>query len=135
MHYSRNLTKLTKMAKLTKKMVKEAIVGSAGIVSLVAKRCNVSRQAMSKYFEKHDSFKELLIQEKESLLDLAECKIINLIQTGDTKVVQWFLERKGKVRDYGDKQELDLLESPRLVVNIEKTFHGEDENKGKTLND
>jgi len=87
-------------------MVREAIQGSGGIISIIAKRCNVTREWMSKYLHKHKTLLKALKEEKESVLDMAEAKIISSLNNGDIKTVKWYLLTQGKDRGYSKREEI-----------------------------
>jgi len=123
MFYERNLTNLTKMAKLNKKKVRNAIPGSMGIYAIMAKKCEVSRSAMTQFLQK-DRNKNILKEieeEKEKLLDTTEIKLIELINEGDFQAIKLLLTTKGKNRGYTERQEVEQIGEPAIFNLIEKS--------------
>ena len=90
------------MRKLTKSNIKDAIKGSGGIISTIAKRLNVAWGTAKTHIEKYEETKQAYQDEVESILDLAESSIYKSIKEGDTQDAKWLLSKRGKQRGYGD---------------------------------
>ena len=99
----------------TKEQVEEAIKGSVGIMSTIAKRLDCNWRIAKKYCEKWECTKIALANENESIIDLAESKAFSLIKEGDAGMIKWFLSRKGKERGYTERQEITGAEGKDLI--------------------
>lgn len=87
--------------KCTEIQILEAIKGSAGIKTTIAKRLGISFHTLQSYIKKYDSVKDALLDEEETVLDMAEGNLFKLIQNGDVSAIFYFLNNKGKRRGYG----------------------------------
>ena len=96
----------------------EAIKGTGGIISTIAKKLNCSWTAADKYTSNWESTKKCLEDERETVLDLAESAVIREIQNGDIQAAKYMLSTKGKRRGYTEKQEIEMTGSG-LPVKIE----------------
>lgn len=91
--------------KISKKKLMEAIEGSGGIISVVAKRLNVSWHTAKKAIEENPETKQIYDDESDRILDVAENVILKAIKNNDVSTAKWYLSNKGKFRGYG---EIDL---------------------------
>lgn len=111
------------MARITKKKFKEACTGSGGVGTVVAKSMGVTRGAVYHYLKKHPDMKKFLEEEGEKIIDVAEHNINKKIVEGDVDVSQWALtnRKRGKVRGYGHKQEMEVTGTAATFNLIEKS--------------
>ena len=108
------------MTKLTKEMVRKAVENSGGVYSVIAQKCGVGRSTMSMFLH-NEKNKDLLIeinQEKEKALDMAENKLMKLIEDGEFQAIKFFLGTQGKSRGYVEKSEINANLSPGYKVEI-----------------
>ena len=102
----------------TAKQFINAIPGSGGIISTIAKRIGCDWQTADKYIKKYAKIQLVYQAEKETIKDLSESVLITNIQlvakaqkeTGkmqDAGDAKWFLSRIAKDRGYSDKQEFE----------------------------
>ncbi len=101
--------KKVKVAILSKTKVREAISGTMGIYAVIAGKCGVSRQAVSKFLqnEKNQDLVEEIKEEREKLIDVGERKLIELINQGNFNAIKLLLTTKGKDRGYIERQEIE----------------------------
>ena len=98
----------------------EAIPGSSGIISTIAKRVGCRWQTAQSYINDYPTIKAAFDAERESLLDIAESVLANNIKvallqqqlgkgtvTADSTDAKWLLSRLGKHRGYAEKQEVE----------------------------
>lgn len=66
----------------------------------IAESLKVSRQYLARYIHEHleDVFKDV----EEKRLDVAEFRMMQNIDHGDQGAIQYFLDRKGRSRGYGE---------------------------------
>ena len=113
------------MAKLIQKTFKEALEGSGGNQSIIAKKLGKSRSTITKFLNKNPKMKDLLEIESERIIDVAE----NIIDHDITKnrnidSSKWKLlnSKRGKARGYGPKQELEHSGGSTTFNLIEKSI-------------
>jgi transposase len=93
---------------MTNETIIEAIKGSGGIISTIAKRLNVSWHTADKYIQQSDETKEALADEREAILDMAEGALYGSIKEGNTQDAKWLLATKGRKRGFNEKIDIDL---------------------------
>jgi hypothetical protein len=103
-------------SKTTDKQIVEAIKGTGGIVSIVARRLGCDWHTADKYCKRNETTIQAIEDEKESLLDLAESTIGKSIQDGDVQTSKWLLMTIGKKRGYSEKQEMEISGQGQLVI-------------------
>lgn len=91
------------MGRLTIHRFMKACKNSGGIITLIAKKMDVSRQQLYLFLDKNPEMFKYLEEERNQIIDVAESKLFTAIQTGDLDSVKWFLSRVGKRRGYADK--------------------------------
>ncbi len=96
-----------KLLNYTEEDILEAIKGSAGIVSTIAKKMDCNWHTAKTYINKYDSCKEAYSSEEEKVLDMAESTLYNSIKEGNTQDCKWLLSTKGKKRGFSEKTEID----------------------------
>ena len=117
--------------KCTESQIIDAIKGSAGIKTTIAKRLGISFHTLQSYIKKYDSVKNALLDEEETVLDMAEGTLFKLIQNGEISAIFYYLNNKGKRRGYGftDKkqtQEQTQTEEHRTGVLVTPGMLSED---------
>ena len=91
-----------------KKKFIEALKLNLGNITEACKASNVGRQTYYDWIDKDDDFKQSCEDVSESLLDLAENKLLEKINKYDTTSIIFFLKTKGKKRGYIEKQEFEV---------------------------
>ena len=94
----------------------DAIPGSGGIVSTIARRVGCEWHTARKYIDEHPTVKQAYDNEREVLLDLSESVIVTSIKDGNTQDAKWLLSRMGKQRGYGDAVALTGKDGGPIVV-------------------
>jgi hypothetical protein len=88
------------MRNFTREQIQDAIDGSGGIISFVARKLgcdwHTAKTAIAATTEQRAAFD----MEKQSVLDMAETQIIQAIKDGDLSVCKWYLSTKGRSRGY-----------------------------------
>ena len=81
---------------------------------LIAQDIGVCRATLYTYLrnEMNISYKDM----RESMLDIAENKLLKNILDGNQNAIQFFLDRQGKNRGYGEKQQLDRQDVPTINI-------------------
>jgi len=108
----------------------EAIKGTAGIVSTIAKRLEVDWHTAESYIKKYPEALKSFQDEREGILDMAEATILTAIKSGDTGSAKWLLSTIGKKRGFTEKQEIEIsgeLGTPVKFVFVDPPKkHGEE---------
>jgi len=99
--------------KLTKKIIEKAIIGSSGLISTIAQKLNVSRVTVRNYLKKYPELEDLIIEEKENILDFTESKLIKKIQEEESWAIKYLLSTQGRKRGYGKEPAEEL---PRTIA-------------------
>ncbi len=104
------------MVKITKHFFEEAVKGSAGSLTLIARRLNCTRRAVEKYLKKYP-IQPFLNSEIESFLDIAENKLKEAVLNGQPWAIKYYLSTKGKSRGYGPENgtSINILKEPIIV--------------------
>jgi hypothetical protein len=108
--------------KRTKSQVLEAIKGSRGIKTQIAKRLGVSRMTLDRYLSRWSSAQDAYTEECDTLLDLAEARLFEkAITEGSECSLHFLLATKGKHRGYTKKIEEDHTHKlVNFVVEVSK---------------
>ena len=108
-----------------------AIDGSGGITLTVSQRLACDWVTAKRYIEKWETTKAAFASEGEKILDIAESVVhrnIRLAYEQQTKTGQpvdagdakWVLSRKGKVRGYADKAEIEIDTTEPIVFRVKR---------------
>jgi len=108
------------MAKLSKERIRKAIPGSIGTYAAIARKCNVSRSAITQFLQKEENqnLVEEINEEREKITDIVEEQLMKSIKKGNFRAIKFFLETKGKSRGYGKKQGIES--NTKIVTDMEK---------------
>lgn len=93
---------------LTRDLISKAIINASGNVSVAAGRLGVSRSKLQKEISKSPALLQLVADQTESLVDLAETSIRNLCLKGEPGSVKFVLETQGRARGWGRHKELEI---------------------------
>jgi len=101
--------------KYSNETILKAIRGSHGIKTDIAKRLKISRSTFDSWL-KDEIIKKAYDQELESNLDMAENALFELIKSGNTTALIYYLKTKGKHRGYSENFTAKDIE--RVNINI-----------------
>jgi len=109
------------MTRINNKNFEAACKGSGGVGAVVARTLGVTRQAIYIYLKRHPEMKEVLDEESQQILDIAEHNIDKEIIAGNIEASMWALlnRKEGKARGYGLKQVMENTGSPTTIQFIE----------------
>lgn len=85
-----------------------ALKNKRGNISEACTAANIGRNTYYQWIEKDDDFKQKAEDTQESLIDLAESKLMENIEDNDNTSIIFFLKTKGKKRGYIEKQEVEV---------------------------
>lgn len=106
----RDLTNITNVKKLSVNKIIKAIPKSGGNMTLIAKRCGVTRPAVYQFIDRlkdRDDIRFLINQERESLVDVGEAMLMKKVNDGDVGAIRFLLQTQGKARGYVLRSEVD----------------------------
>jgi hypothetical protein len=89
----------------TQQRVIDAIVQARGIKTTAAESLGCSRQTITNYLDRYPAVKAAYDEANESTLDLAESKLIALVEKEEWPAIRFLLVTKGKDRGYVERQE------------------------------
>ena len=93
--------------KITKTKFREAVKGSGGVQVIVAQRMDTVRSTITMYIQKNPWARELLNEEREKIIDLAENKLFKAAEEDKQWAIERILKNLGKNRGYTEKQEIE----------------------------
>lgn len=97
----------------------DAIPGTGGIISAIARKVGCDWATANKWVQEFPTVKRAYDAECETMLDLAESTVLKNIKDGDTSDAKWYLTKKGKRRGYGDSVDVTATIDAdlRIVIN------------------
>jgi hypothetical protein len=90
----------------SRKAITEAIKGSRGIKTAICARLTCSRQTLDNYLARYPELVALVENERESIIDLAETKLLKALQGDDMRAILFVLETMGKGRGWSKRTEV-----------------------------
>jgi hypothetical protein len=96
----------------------KAIRESKGLLTLAAAKAGVSYWTVWKYAQDFPSVKQAVEESKEDMLDIAEGKLFQAINSGNMTAIIFFLKTRGKDRGYIERTEHAGIEGQPIEVNI-----------------
>ncbi len=99
---------------LSEKPLAEAIRAARGNLSTVAKRFQVTRQAVQNYISRRPKLKEVMSEARESMLDMVESSLYKACRKGQGWAVCFFLKTQGKDRGYIER--IDHLPPIEMIL-------------------
>lgn len=95
---------------------KEALKGTAGVQSDIAKKLGVTRGRVTQFIDKFPKMRELVNEERQKLIDVAEnvYKEALSLQTRDTK------DKTLPAKDYRDNMRIKLKAAEKVVTTLGK---------------
>ena len=86
----------------------QALKLNLGNISQSCRASNIGRQTYYDWVDDDEEFKHSCKDVEESLLDLAENRLLEKIDNSDITAIIFFLKTKGKKRGYQEKQEIEI---------------------------
>lgn len=112
----------------TKREIRKAIEGSKGIKTAIAQRLNCTRQTVDNYLDRFPDLKALVSDERDSIIDLAEVKLLQAVNNNDMRAILFVLETIGKDRGWTKRTEITgadggaVLELPPEALRLLKVM-------------
>ena len=105
---TKETTQTTQKTDKKKKEFLKALRNNLGHISNSCQAVNICRKTYYLWIDKDPDFKEDVDHVKESLLDMAECKLLENIENNENIAIIFYLKTKGKQRGYIEKQEVEV---------------------------
>ena len=93
----------TRRERYSLEQVAEALRRSGGIKAHAARMLHCSRQAIDGYIERHPEIREVWIDARETMVDIAETKLHAAVERGEWRAVHFTLSTLGRDRGYTTK--------------------------------
>jgi hypothetical protein len=94
------------MPRYTTAQIDAALHEAHGMIFVAAKRLGCSRNTIKARLEQSASLRETAELERGLACDIAELKLFESVQRGDSWAVQFFLRTQARARGYSDRQEI-----------------------------
>jgi hypothetical protein len=94
-----------KHERYTAKAVVQAVTGSAGIKTTIARRLKVHRHTVTHYLEVYPEALEAYENEINEVGDMVEVTILEAIKAKDVETAKWYAKNKLKDRGYSERIE------------------------------
>lgn len=107
-----------KRAEKSKQYALEVLKKNFGNVSLTCEKVGISRMTFYKWRSEDAEFNQEVEDINERTLDYVESKLLQGIQDGNTRLIMFYLNCKGKKRGYGLKNETDGDKSGAVMIQI-----------------
>jgi len=108
--------------RVKKATVLEAIRGTGGIVSQIAKRLSVDWSTARKYINAWDETKKAFEDERETILDMAERTLFKSVKDGNSQDAKWVLSTLGKNRGFSERQEITGANGDNFINKVVVQF-------------
>lgn len=84
---------------------------------MIAAKLNCSRNLLSKHIKESKLLSEVWVDAQESFIDNVEWQAKRLIDSGNAAMIMFALERKGKDRGWGQKEEQEAeIDDSRIII-------------------
>ena len=93
--------------KFTAQQMIDAIRESKGIKSVAARRLGCVRQTVDRYIRDFPTVAAVYWEERESIVDMAEGKMLKSLQNDEWPAIKFVLTTLGKDRGYIERQEVE----------------------------
>lgn len=115
--------------KVTDEQIEEALRETKGLITMAARwigqtyGISITHGAISLRVASSEHLRQVRRECEEDGLDFAECKLLDLIKSGDRTAIIFYLKCKGKERGYIERKEFSgpggsPLTPPNVVVNF-----------------
>ncbi len=96
----------------------DAIPGTGGIISMIARKVNCDWNTAKKYVTKYATVEAAYDAECEAVLDMAESRVIEMMKEKDGTMLRYYLSTKGKSRGYVERQEVTGADGKDIGMKI-----------------
>ena len=101
---------------INKKAMIDAMSKTLGIVTSACKAVGITRQTHYRWMKEDSEYKAQIEELDNVALDFAESSLHKQIKDGNTAATIFYLKTKGKRRGYVERQEVDNVGKPQIVI-------------------
>jgi len=106
--------------KLDRQLLIDVILAKKGKITAVAQALSVSRFAIYEAAKRWSTVQQAIDEARndfdDTLLDLAEVKLMTAVQKGEVWAIRYSLDKKGQKRGYVDRKEVTGADGGALVT-------------------
>ena len=89
-----------------------------GNVKKICESAQISRQSFYDRCERYPELKDLLADAREVTIDVAESKLLKLIEEGHYPSIRFYLETQAKHKGYTIKQEVNNTHTIKNIIEV-----------------
>jgi predicted transcriptional regulator len=93
---------MVKVAGITESRLIGALRKYGGLPALAAKELGITRQAVHQRIKNSEGIRAALAEIEDENLDVGIGHLIKKVRAGDMRAIQFYLDRKGRKRGYGN---------------------------------
>lgn len=99
-----------------KKAMLKALAKHNGIIYKAAKEVGCCRQLFWVYSQEDEEFKKEAKSITETQIDKVEERLLQRIEEGSDKLIEFYMATKGKHRGYKKTQDIEVQEKKKVIV-------------------
>jgi len=111
--------------KFTAQQMIDAIRASKGIKSVAARRLGCVRQTVDRYIREYATVAAAYEEERESIIDLAEGKMLQAVNDGEWPAIKFVLVTLGKERGYVERQQHEVGGKDGNAIEVTHDVNGD----------
>ena len=96
---------MAKTEQFTAQQVADALTQAKGFVSVAARNLGCADNTVRNYMERYAVCKQAVVDARESMIDIAEGRLYQNINSGDNTAIIFFLKTQAKHRGYIERYE------------------------------
>ncbi len=104
----------------TAEQVIEALRGTMGIKSAAARRLGCHWTTVDRYIKRYPTIARAYEEERQSIVDLAEVKLVERLKDGDGAMIRFVLATLGKDRGYVERRELTGEGGSAILIRVDE---------------
>ena len=95
---------MAKTEQFTAQQVADALTQAKGFVSVAARNLNCADRTVRNYIERYAVCKQAVMDARESMIDIAEGRLYQNINSGDNTAIIFFLKTQAKHRGRSEER-------------------------------
>lgn len=102
--------------RLDPERVKQVLLETRGLVTLAAKTLGCSRSTIYNMLNADESIRETLEEARQLQVDIAESRLFDAVERGESWAITFTLKSQGRDRGYGERVELTGAEGGAIQL-------------------
>lgn len=102
-------------------LIVEALRKYDGLMTQAAESLGVSRMTLWRWVQDTPALQDVCKEAREVLLDVAESKLKENINKGDSSSIAFFLKNIGRPRGFGDKLDVSSSEGVKVIISEDES--------------